>query len=91
MIPEFKHYKVERGPKYSLEDVAEFDIANKAVTESRKKIRNVIQLDTNIQIKLDFINPESAQKFVEKGWDEERQMYYLVYFNKEQAGNWSIS
>jgi hypothetical protein len=71
-----------------LEDVAEFDIANKAVTESRKKIRNVIQLDTNIQIKLDFVNPESAQKFVEKGWDEERQMYYyLVYFNKEQGGN----
>lgn len=88
LIPEFKHYKVERGPKYNLEDVAEFDIANKAVTESRKKIRNVIQLDTNIQIKLDFVNPESAQKFVEKGWDEERQMYYyLVYFNREQGGN----
>ena len=28
---------------------------------------------------------ESADKFVEKGWDEEKQMYYyLVYFNKEQ-------
>ncbi|MBT7242942.1 MAG: nucleoid-associated protein, partial [Flavobacteriaceae bacterium] len=41
-------------------------------------------LDTNIQIKLDFINSDSADKFVEKGWDEEKQMYYyLVYFNKE--------
>ena len=31
------------------------------------------------------LNPESAKKFVEKGWGEERQMYYyLVYFNKEQ-------
>ncbi len=85
LIPEFKHYKVEKGPKYSIEDVSNFDIANKAVTDARKKIKNVINLDTNIQIKLDFINPESAQKFVEKGWDEERQMYYyLVYFNKEQ-------
>mgnify|MGYP000241613062 CR=1 FL=1 len=28
---------------------------------------------------------EIAEKFVEKGWDEEKQMYYyLVYFNKEQ-------
>lgn len=87
LIPEFKHYKVEKGPKYSIEDVSNFEIANKAVSETRKKIKNVIQLDTNIQIKLDFINPESAEKFVEKGWDEERQMYYyLVYFNKEQKG-----
>ena len=85
LIPEFKNYKVEKGPKYSIEDVSNFDIANKAVSDARKKIKNVINLDTNIQIKMDFINPESAEKFVEKGWDEERQMYYyLVYFNKEQ-------
>ena len=85
LIPEFKHYKVEKGPKYSIEDISNFDIANKAVSDARKKIKNVINLDTNIQIKMDFINPESAEKFVEKGWDEERQMYYyLVYFNKEQ-------
>ena len=85
LIPEFKHYKTEKGPKYSIEDVSSFDIANKAVSDTRKKIKNIIQLDTNVQIKMDFINPESAEKFVEKGWDEERQMYYyLVYFNKEQ-------
>ncbi|MBU2947055.1 nucleoid-associated protein [Zobellia uliginosa] len=85
LIPEFKHYKTEKGPKFSIEDVSNFDIANKAVSDARKKIKNVINLDTNIQIKLDFINPESAEKFVEKGWDEERQMYYyLVYFNKEE-------
>ena len=85
LIPEFKHYKTEKGPKYSIEDVSNFDIANKAVSATRKKIKNVIDLDTNIQIKLNFINPESAEKFVEKGWDEERQMYYyLVYFNREQ-------
>ncbi|MGS2761740.1 nucleoid-associated protein [Sinomicrobium sp. M5D2P9] len=85
LIPEFKHYKVEKGPKYHIEDVSSFPIANKAVTEARKKIKNVINLDTNIQIKMDFVNPESAEKFVEKGWDEEKQMYYyLVYFNREE-------
>ena len=88
LIPEFKHYKVEKGPKYSIEDVSSFDIANKAVSQARKSIKNVIQLDTHIQIKLDFINPESAEKFVEKGCDEEKGMfYYLVYFNKEQKGS----
>jgi hypothetical protein len=85
LIPEFKNYKVDRGEKYSIEDVTNFPIANAAVSDARKKVKSVINLDTNIQIKLDFINPESAEKFVEKGWDEEKQMYYyLVYFNKEQ-------
>lgn len=85
LIPEFKSYKADRGEKYSIEDVTSFPIANAAVSDVRKTIKNVINLDTHIQIKLDFINPESAEKFVEKGWDEEKQMYYyLVYFNKEQ-------
>ena len=84
-IPEFKNYKVDKGAKYSIEDVSNFPIANAAVTDVRRTLKNTIVLDTNIQIKLDFINPESAEKFVEKGWDEEKQMYYyLVYFNKEQ-------
>ena len=85
LLPEFRHYKSEKAPKYSIEDLTTFPIANTAVTAARKRIKNVINLDTNIQIKLDFINPESAERFVEKGWDEEKQMYYyLVYFNKEQ-------
>jgi hypothetical protein len=85
LISEFKSYKVDKGEKYSIEDLTSFPIANAAVSDARRSIKNVIHLDTNIQIKLDFINPESAEKYVEKGWDEEKQMYYyLVYFNKEQ-------
>lgn len=84
LIPEFKSFKVDKGEKYSIEDISNFPISNKAVSEARKKFKNVINLDTNITIKLDFVNPESAEKFLEKGWDEEKQMYYyLVYFNKE--------
>ncbi|PQB04736.1 nucleoid-associated protein [Aureitalea marina] len=85
LIPEFRHFKTEQAPKYKIEDLTTFPIANTAVTAARKKIRNTIELDTNIQIKMDFINPESAERFVEKGWDEEKQMYYyLVYFNQER-------
>lgn len=84
LLPEFKSYKAEKAQKYSIEDLTSFPIANAAVTDARKKIKNVINLDTNIQIKMDFINPESAEKFIEKGWDEEKHMYYyLCYFNKE--------
>jgi hypothetical protein len=85
LISEFKNYKVDKGEKYSIEDVTSFPIANAAVSDARKSIKNVINLDTHIQIKMDFINPESAEKYLEKGWDEEKQMYYyLVYFNKEK-------
>lgn len=81
---EFKSYKSDKADKYSIEDLSTFEISNSAVTDARKKIKSVINLDTNISIKLNVINPESAEKFIEKGWDEERQMYYyLVYFNKE--------
>ncbi len=85
LIPEFQHYKTEKAPKYKIEDLTEFPVSNTAVSAARKKMKNVINLDTNVQIKLDFINPESAEKFIEKGWDPEREMYYyLVYFNKEE-------
>ncbi|TSE03349.1 nucleoid-associated protein [Aquimarina algiphila] len=84
LVPEFKHYKAEKAPSYSIEDLTTFPIADKAVSDARKKIKNKINLDTNIEIKMDFINPDSAERFIEKGWDEEKQMYYyLVYFNKE--------
>ena len=85
LIPEFKNFKENKGKKYYIEDVSSFPIVNKAVSDMRKKIKNTIELDTNIQIQLDFINPESAEKLVEKGWDEERGMfYYLIYFNEEK-------
>lgn len=85
LIPEFKSFKVDKGEKYSIEDVSSFPISNSAVSDARKKFKNVIKLDTGMTIKLDFTNPESADKFLEKGWDEERQMYYYItYFNSEE-------
>lgn len=85
LIPEFKNYKVDKGEKYSIEDLSTFAISNSAVSEARSKIKNVIKLDTGIEIKLNFMNPESADKYIEKGFDAERQMYYyLTYFNKEE-------
>lgn len=84
LIPEFKNYKVDKGAKYSIEDLTSFPISNSAVSEVKRKFKSVINLDTNVQIKLNFVNQESAEKFVEKGYDEEKGMYYyLVYFNKE--------
>ena len=61
-----------------------FDISKPILQKEKRKIKNYIKLDTNIQIKLDFNNPESSQRFIEQGYDEERGMnFYKVYFNKE--------
>jgi hypothetical protein len=57
LIPEFRITSRQRR-KYSIEDVTSFPIANAAVTDARKSIKNIINLDTHIQIKMDFINPE---------------------------------
>ena len=82
---EFKTYKEDKGEKYSIEDVTSFPIANAAVSDARKKIKGTIELDTHITIKMDLINPENAEKYLEKGWDSEKEMYYyLCYFNTEK-------
>jgi hypothetical protein len=84
LIAEFKSYKVDKAEKYSIEDVSSFPISNSAVSDARKKFKNVIKLDTGMTIKLDFVNPESANKFFERGFDEETQMYYYIcFYNKE--------
>ncbi len=84
-IPEYKNFKVEKGPKYSIEDLTSFPISNTAVSDMRKKFKSLIKLDTGIEIKINITNPETADKVIEKGFDPEReQYYYLLYFNKEE-------
>lgn len=84
LVNKFHLYKEEKGKKYSVEDVSSFPIANAAIHQVQKSFKNTINLDTNVQIKMNFVNPEMAGKIIEKGWDEERGMYYyLVYFNEE--------
>jgi hypothetical protein len=46
-FPEFKNYKVDKGEKYRGRN--RFPIANAAVSDARKSIKNVINLDTNIK------------------------------------------
>ena len=80
MATEFKAYQND----YALNDVEEFDISKRAVKSARRKIKSNIKLDTNIQIHLDFYNPEYSQDYLEKGYDEAKGMhYYKVYFNEE--------
>lgn len=81
---EFKHFKNSNAKKYQIEDVSSFPIVNTAVSDARRKIKNTIELDTHIQIKMDFVNPQTAEEYIQKGWDQEKGMYfYVLYFNEE--------
>ncbi len=80
LATEFKSYQAD----FALDEVSDFDISKRALKTAKRKIKSNIKLDTKIQIKLDFNDPEYSQDFLEKGFDEEREMhYYKVYFNEE--------
>lgn len=85
-IQDFKSYKTDFEESNAVEVRESFDIAPKTVKSMKRKFKNLIKLDTDIEIK---INPAPAEvdisQFVERGYDEEKGMYYYkVYFNEEQ-------
>lgn len=83
---ELLHFKQTFEKHNDLEVQNNFEIAQPAVKNLKKQVKNSISLDTNIQIKLDFDQAESASQFLEKGYDEARNMYYYkVYFNEEMG------
>lgn len=79
---DYKHaFEEERG----IEALEDFAIFKPEVKNMKKKFKNFIKLDTDIEIKLNATNhTERSDKFVERGFDEQRQMhYYKIYFNQE--------
>jgi len=74
---EYKYSKKEFD--INLED--SFEISRDTVKKHKKKFRNLIKLDTNIELK---ILPSHDEVLLEKGYDDDKKMYfYKVYFNEE--------
>lgn len=83
---EFEEFKQEFQEKLGIEDTADegFFISKPAVKKAKAKFRGVIQLDTQMEIKVLSSIPQS-EGFLERGYDEEKGMkYYKVYFNNEK-------
>lgn len=77
---EFKGFQEDFG----LDQVDGFEISQPALKMAKRKIKSTIKLDTKIQIKLDFNNPEASNFYIEKDFDDVRGMYfYKVFFNEE--------
>lgn len=83
---QFTEFKQNYQDSFGFQFEDDFEISEPAVKTMQKKVKTAINLDTNIQIKLDFNDADSSDKFLEKGYDEEKEMYfYKVYFNHEKS------
>lgn len=81
---EFDQYKSMYESQHSVAIPDAFPISLPVVEKQKKKIKNEIKLDTNIQIKIAVNNPDSTHKFIEQGYDHEKEMnFYKVYYNNE--------
>ena len=62
-----------------------FEVSDVVLKKEKQKIKSIIKLDTNIEIKLDVDVPDAASEYLDRGYDEEKKMYYYkVYFNEEK-------
>ena len=62
-----------------------FEVSDVVLKKEKQKIKSIIKLDTNIEIKLDVDAPDAASEYLERGYDKEKKMkFYKVYFNEEK-------
>ena len=76
-----KVYEEEQG----LSADEGFAISKYAVRSMKKFFKNIIKLDTQMEIRLQSKDLEETSQYLEKGFDEQRGMYfYKMYFNEEE-------
>lgn len=84
IIDEFDQYKKRYEADRGIDIPDTIDKSDMVLKKQKQKLRNFIKLDTNIKIQLGFSNASSVDRFIEKGFDEEKNMYYYkCYFNTE--------
>lgn len=78
----FKTYIKENDLQSNFE--GSFEISKQAVTSIKKKIRNFIKLDSDIEIKIPS-KIKAVEEVIEQGYDTEKQMwYYKIYYVSEK-------
>lgn len=79
-----RDYIISYAEKKDCTDIDSFPIDQSAVKSIKKTIKNLITLDTDIEIK---IKPSSKKdkQYLERGYDDDKKMYfYKIYFNEEK-------
>lgn len=85
-LDSFESFKQDFQEKLGIEDTADegFFISKPIVKKAKSGLKSVIQLDTQMEIKV-LSSLAQAEGYLELCYDEERNMkYYKVYFNNEK-------
>ena len=81
-IVEFKKFKEQFEEETGLLNDDSFKISPSAVRQMKRKFKNLIRLDSGIDIKL---SGSDAEPFIRRGYDEDRKLnYYTIYFENEE-------
>lgn len=79
----FREYRQNYNDKLDLTAIDDFDISPTAVKKNQKYMKSVVKLDKNFHIYI-----HGRHDFVEKGYDEGRNMkFYKLYYANEDFGN----
>ncbi len=84
VVDSYAQFKHQYNKENNLDLEEHFNVSLNTVKKEKRAIKNQINLDTNIQIKLDLSDGDNLKEHLEKGYDADRKMhYYKVYYNEE--------
>lgn len=80
---DFINYREDNFLDYEFDFDDNFQLDLDEIKQEKKKIKNVIKLDTKLELKV-LLDKDNGTKNIEKGFDDEKGMsFYKVYFNEE--------
>jgi len=80
---DFFEYKESNKEAFDFNINDTFELSQNDVKKEKKKIKNIIKLDTKLEVKV-LLDKENGTRNIEKGFDEEKKMsFYKIYFNEE--------
>ncbi len=86
--PEYKEqfdlFRQEAEPNYNINPDEGFAISKFAVRQMKRQFKNLIKLDSELEIRFIGKDIEAISEQVERGFDAQRGMFfYKLYFNEE--------
>ena len=80
---EFFEYQKSNKESFDFNMNDRFELSKNDIKKEKKKIKNIIKLDTKLELKV-LLDKDNGTKNIEKGFDEERGMsFYKIYYNEE--------
>jgi hypothetical protein len=81
---EFLTRKKRFEKENSIAPIHTFPISKPLAKVAKRALKNLIKLDTKMELRLKFIASEDPSEYLERGFDKAKRMYfYKIYFNKE--------